>query len=103
MGVPRGVTPTFTFTLEDDNIDLTAVNNVYVSFANKGSCLTKTGSEIEVRAKEVDVYLSQEETLGFSETRVDIQINWTYADGKRGATEVATYSFGKQLLDRVVE
>lgn len=103
MGVPRGTTPTFTLVLDDDELDLTAARNVYVSFSSRDNELEKTGDDIVVRAKEVDVYLSQEETLAFSELQVGIQVNWTYLNGNRCASNIAVYTFSKQLLDRVVE
>lgn len=103
MGVPRGTTPTFTLELEAETLDLTAAESVYVSFSSRGVYLEKTGEELVVRAKEVDVYLSQEETLEFMDSQVEIQVNWTYPLGRRSASEIATYKFTKQLLDRVVE
>ena len=103
MGVPRGTTPTLTLELLADDLDLTAAENVYVSISGKLKYLEKTGDDLVIRAKEIDVYLSQEETLGFSESQVGIQVNWTFPFGRRCASEIATYSFTKQLLDRVVE
>lgn len=103
MGVPRGTTPTFTLTLDDEDLDLTAAQTVIVSFSNREVCLEKQGNDITVRQKEIDVFLSQEETLAFLEQRVDIQVNWILVGGIRCASTIASYTFGRQLLDRVVE
>lgn len=103
MGVPRGTTPTFTLTLDDEDLDLTTAQTVIVSFSNREVCLEKQGSDITVRQNEIDVFLSQEETLAFLEQRVDIQVNWILAGGIRCASTITSYTFGRQLLDRVVE
>lgn len=103
MAIPRGTTPTLTLTFNTDNLDLTTVNNVYVTFRyGKGETLTKTGNELAIGAKSVDVFLSQAETLKFTEGTVEVQANWTYSDGRRAASSVESFYFGKQLLDKVV-
>lgn len=102
MGVPSGTTPTLTLTFDSETLDLTAAENVYVTFSAKGETLTKTGADIAVSAQEIGVYLTQEETLGFSVGSVKIQVNWTYADGSRGASDVALFSFSEQLLRSVL-
>ena len=59
--------------------------------------------DIVVAAKQVDVYLSQEETLQFAEGDIEIQLNWTYGDGSRAATKIKRVSIGKNLIGRVLE
>jgi len=102
MSVPRGTTPTFTCKFTDENLDLTEANNVYVTFRSRG-IITKSGESLVVRAKEIDVYLTQKETLSFLEGDVRIQANWTGANGQRSASKVVLYPMSEQLLERVVE
>ena len=99
----RYTTPTFTLTLPD-TVDLTLASNVYVTFAktNIGVVVTKTGDALEISAHQVDVYLNQEETGSFSTGAVKIQINWTYANGERACTDIATVDITPNLLDEVV-
>lgn len=99
----RGTTPTFQLTINDESIDLTTADNVYVTFADKGWSLTKTGSDLDVTAQEVDVYLSQEETLAFPKGNIDVQINWTFDDGKRACTTIASVKVTRNLIERVLE
>lgn len=103
--IPIGTTPTFTLTFTDENLDLTSAQNVYVTFhsANKSSSLTKTGEDLTIEEKSIAVYLAQEETLAFYEGDVEIQANWTSTTGGRCASDVVTYTFGKQLLKEVLE
>lgn len=100
--IPRGVTPTFVLTFADEDLDLTAASNVYVTFRG-GPTVTKTGGDLDVEAKKISVYLSQAETLAFTQGNVSIQANWTYPNGARAASEIVRYLFSEQLLERVVE
>ena len=102
MGVPRGTTPTLVLTFSDETLDLTQASNVYVTIEAAGQILTKPGSALAVEERQISVFLSQSETLAFSPGRVKIQVNWIYADGKRGASEIAYYDFSPQLLGRVL-
>ncbi len=98
----RGTTPTFKLILNDDTVDLTAATKVYVTFSQTGIKLTKS-EDLDVYEKEVDVYLSQEETLAFVLRSVDIQINWIYDDGKRACTNIVKASVGRNLINEVLE
>ena len=100
----RYTTPTFTLTLPD-SVDLTMASNVYVTFAkaNGGVVITKTGEALEVSEHQVDVYLNQEETGAFSMGIVKIQLNWTYANGDRACSDIATIDISPNLLDEVLQ
>ena len=103
----KGITPTFTFTLPED-VNLSNASSVYVTFADYygKELLTKTGNEIEVSGNVVNVYLTQDETLGFPTGTVNAQINWTYAeDGKtkRACSDIVRAFFAKNLQNKVLE
>ena len=100
----RGTTPTFKLMLNDETVDLTQAVNVYATFKQKNKEITKTGADLEISAHEVDVYLSQEETLSFiSNNIVSIQLNWTYANGRRACSQVINMTIGENLLPEVLE
>lgn len=105
----RGTTPTFTFTIKSQTLDLTEAENVYVTIRQGGKEITKTGEDLEVAQKVVSVFLSQEESLSLVESPADVQVNWTYLDPldgvtvRRAATVVKTINITKQLLKRVIE
>lgn len=103
MSVARGTTPTYILTFEEESLDLTAANNVYVTFRKGTKVLTKTGNDIEVLPKRIEVYLNQKETLMFSQGEVKVQVNWTLAGGRRAASVVAAVDLSEQLLEKVVE
>lgn len=99
----RGTTPTFKLRLKDTSIDLTKADNIYVSFSQKSVRLMKSGEDLEVNGNEVDVYLTQEESLKFVDGEVEIQINWTYDDGSRACTNIVTINVSKNLIGSVLE
>lgn len=103
MSVVRGTTPTFLLQFPQ-SVDLTNADNVYVTFDNaKGYTLTKSGADIEVEPQTVSVFLTQDETFRLGVGNIQIQVNWTFGNGLRAATEIATYEMSKQLLMEVVK
>ena len=100
--IPRGTTPTFTFTFTEQTLDLTQAANVYVTFSQGMRILTKTGEDLEVAEKSVSVYLTQKETLAFS-GNVEVQVNWTTGNKDRAASDIVLVDFSKQLLNKEVE
>lgn len=103
MSVARATTPTFICTFDEDGLDLTTAHNVYVTFEQRTKSLTKSGDDIEVEPKQITIYLNQAETLEFSEGKIEVQANWTMANGRRACSEVVFVVLSKQLLRRVVE
>lgn len=101
MGVPRYTTPTFTLTFTEHTLDLTQASEVFVTFKQASFLLTKTGEDLVVAEKTIGVYMTQEETGSFCVGDVDIQANWVSA-GKRIASEIVSFNFTQQLLQRVI-
>jgi len=104
----RGTTPTITFTIQNQDVDLTAAENVYVTFVQGITVIQKSNDDLEIEARTVSVWLTQEESLKLADgSNCKVQINWTYlaTDGevRRAATEVKTINIGEQLLKRVIE
>ena len=98
----RGTTPAFQLKIADNTVDLTEANNVYATFTQQNISITKTGADIDVSARQVDVYLSQEESLKFEVGTIEIQLNWTYADGSRAATKIVKVYITENLIGEVL-
>ena len=98
----RGTTPTFELKITDNTVDLTQATNVYATFAQWGKTITKTGEDIDVSAQQVDVYFSQADSLSFSSGTIEIQLNWTYTDGSRAATNIIKVVIDDNLLPEVL-
>jgi len=99
--IRQGVTPTFILKIPN-SVDLTLAENVYATFKQGMIKVTKTGDEIEVNEHQVSVYMGQTETLRFEKGYVDVQLNWVYADGKRGETNIAKVEWDITLLREVL-
>ena len=103
-----GTTPTFTLKLKKSyDVDLTSVNNIYVTLQQGNILLTKTGTDITiVDAKTIQVSLTQSESLDFTiDKTINLQLNWTYVDNsvtQRAATKIITINLEKQLLKQAI-
>lgn len=95
----QGLTPTITINVPEE-VDLTEAANVYVSF-KQGQRVTKAAT-FDVFAHQVDVYLTQAETLAFNVGTVEVQLNWTYSSGQRGATNPVTLAVAANHLLEVL-
>lgn len=100
--IRRGTTPTFKLYLQSETVDLTQADNVYATFQQGNVVITKTGADLDVDETEVDVYLDQSETLRFYKGFIDVQLNWTYADGSRACSNIIKVDIGENLVPRVL-
>ena len=101
MSVPRYTTPTFRLTFDKEGLNLTDVDNVYVTFESNGSSITKTGEDLNVGEKTIEVTLSQEETAQFAVGYVQIQANW-YKAGLRVGSSIVYSNISENLLGEVI-
>lgn len=105
----RGTTPTLSFTIADQAVDLSAADNVYVTISQYATNITKTGEFVTVSGNTVSVWLTQIESMRLSVGNpASVQINWTYTDDltgtkRRAATKAKEITIENQLLGRVIE
>lgn len=100
----KGTTPTFRLMLSDETVDLTQANKVYAAFRQGCFLLRKQDDDITVSANEVDVYLSQTETLQFKPgANIEVQLNWTYADGRRACSNIIRVPVTDNLIGSELE
>ena len=109
----QATTPTVILTLPD-TIDLTTAQEIYVSFRQRSAplstnpysnVLTKTlGDDVWLTGThQINVYLSQTETLAFEPCKaVEVQVNWLTAGGDREATLIETLKVSDNILDEVI-
>lgn len=101
-------TPELTFVIDNDGVDISSAENIYVTFKQNTSLVTKTGEDISVEdGNTIKVWLSQEESAYFIPGPVSIQINWTFLDGdgklQRVSTGIKQVQITQNLLPRVVD
>ena len=98
----QATTPTFVLTLPND-VDLGEAAHVYFTLRQNGATIEKSDTDLNIDANEVEVYLSQEETLKLSIGAARLQLNWTYSNGSRACSTIATVTVDENLLKAVVE
>ena len=98
----QATTPTFILTLPD-TLDLSGITNMYFSLEQGNTKLRKAGNELSVDGNVVSVYLEQEDTLQFNRGRADLQLNWTYPDGRRACSNIVVVPVDPNLIKEVIE
>ena len=87
-------------------VDLTGMT-VYVTIRQGYTLLTKTNDELSIatdaEGSTIAFSLSQEDTLNLSEGAAEIQVKYIDSAGDVQATEIASISVDKALLERVIE
>ena len=101
----KGTTPTFSLVFSED-LDLTDATQIAVTFSDtrRVKVMEKTGTDLEVTAHQIDITLTQEETLAMPR-EVLIQVNFLYVDGsilRRAASEIAAVRFNNNLKNEVM-
>lgn len=97
----RATTPTYILSLpQDSGIDLTQAQEVHFTLQQNGTKIDKIVDPTD--GLTVEVMLEQAETLNLKDGRAEIQLNWIFADGRRGATYVSSVRVDKQLLNEVL-
>ena len=100
----RYTTPTITLTIKDFHFPENS--NVYVTFRQSKSEITKTDLAITEDGEDtvVEVTLTQNDTQAFKAgDTVFVQVNWVTPSGSRNATSIAQISTFGNLLEEVKE
>lgn len=97
----QATTPTFVLTLPD-TVDLTEPIHFYFTLRQGSVRIEKSDSDLVIDGQTISVYLSQAETLTFTPGIVKLQLNWTYANGSRAASEIVSVNVTENLLKEVV-
>lgn len=97
----RGTTPTHTFSTD---VDLTGASVIWLTYKQGGKVLlTKEKDDMTVTAESIEVTLTQNETLTFSDNKgVEMQIRAKFPNGSAIASNVMHASVDKILKDGVI-
>lgn len=103
-GIPQYTTPTMIFTFKEEDLDLTQATKIIATLESvkTGKQIEKSKSDLTVEAKKITLELTQEETGAFLVEPVKVMINWTFANGKRGAMEEITIDISENLHREVM-
>ena len=106
MEIFKGVTPTFSLK-SPETIDLTEATSIVVTFTDgyRNVQLEKEGDDLTVTAHQIDLFLTQEETLAMPKL-VRIQVNFLFGDNglvRRVASVIKDIDFEANLKPEVME
>ena len=99
--IPIGSTPTIQLELDGD-VNLLQAAHVYVTLHNGATDVVKSDDDLTIGQTTIGFDLSQEESLALKFRWTEIQVNWTYADGSRGETEIAAVEMAPTLAPEVL-
>lgn len=97
----QATTPTFVLTLPN-TVDLTQPSHFYFTLRQGHVKIEKEDSDLVIDGQTVSVYLTQAETLTLMAGAAKIQLNWTYPNGSRAASEIVSVNVTENLLKEVV-
>lgn len=97
----RATTPTIIMTLPDE-VDLTTVDKLVFTLKQGSNEINKYNQDISIDGQKVSVWLSQQETLNLEEGVAKMQLNWTYNDGSRAASNIVLIDVTPNLLAEVI-
>ena len=102
----RGTTPTYIIKM-DDSVDCSTITKVYVSFYQQQAnyndhLLTKSDGVINPANHTVSVTLSQEDTLGFNEGTIQIQVRGAFSNDVVFASSIVTDTVYNVLYEEVI-
>lgn len=99
----RGTTPTIVIKLNTD-IDLPSCKQVWVTFDNGGKILTKSKEDIVFEGgRGMQISLTQEETLSFTGSSIDVQIRLLTDSDTALATPIKRLPVSRVLEGGVIE
>lgn len=102
----RGTTPTYTLTLPEGT-DLTGADQVIVTISDldMNPLLEISNEDLTIDENEIELRLTQEETLALPAGQVLIQVNWTFVSGSntdRACSEIVSVPSLRNLHNEVI-
>ena len=104
----RGTTPTLTFNVKNEQMDLTNVAEVWITFKTKAGVKPKEKTydindvTIDAVEKTITLSLSQEDTLYFADEKMLVQVRLRMSDDMAYASAIIETSIGQILKDGVI-
>lgn len=92
----RGTTPTFNFSVCLDTT-LVDLQNTHIVFTSGPTIVDKTGDDIILNDKILSCTLTQDDTMSFKGSQVNIQILVTMTSGQKPASSIMTIPISSTL------
>lgn len=108
MAIIRGTTPTLTFHVKNEQLDLDEIAEVWVTFKTKTGLRPKEKTfdindvAIDSEERTITLVLSQEDTLYFSDASILIQLRTRFNNDLAYASDIIDTSIGQILKEGVI-
>ena len=108
MAIIRGTTPTLTFHVKDETLNLNEIVEAWVTFKTKAGVKPKEitfGIEdltIDAEEHTITLNLSQENTLDFSDTNMVVQMRVKFENNMAYASSIMDVDVGHILKEGVI-
>ena len=108
MAIIRGTTPTLTFHVKNELLDLNEIAEVWITFKTKPGVKEKEKTydieDVTIDAAEhtIELFMPQEDTLEFADTNMFVQLRVRFNDGLAFASSIMQVDIGHILKDGVI-
>lgn len=108
MSIIRGTTPTLTFHVKNEQLDLNEIAEIWITFHTKAGVTVKektyTIEDVTINNEEktIELDLSQEDTLYLSDTNMVVQLRVRFNDDLAYASSIMEIEIGHILKEGVI-
>lgn len=108
MAIIRGTTPTLTFHIKNNQIDLNEVAQVWITFKTKAGVKvveqTYDREDVTIDTEEhtIELFLSQEDTLALTDKTMLLQMRMRLNNDLAYASSISEVEIGQILKDGVI-
>lgn len=108
MSIIRGTTPTLTFHVKNEQLDLNEIAEIWITFHTKAGVTVKektyTIEDVTINdtEKTIELDLSQEDTLYLSDTNMVVQLRVRFNDDLAYASSIMEIEIGHILKEGVI-
>lgn len=108
MAIIRGTTPTLTFHVKNEQLDLNEIAEIWITFKSKAGVKVKEityDSEsitVDPVEKTIELSLSQEDTLAFTDLKMFLQLRVRFSDDLAFASSIMDIDIGQILKEGVI-
>ena len=108
MSIIRGTTPTLTFHVKNEQLDLNEIAEIWITFHTKAGVTVREKTytledvTIDDTEKTIELDLSQEDTLNLTDTNMLIQLRVRFNDDLAYASSIMDVQIGHILKEGVI-
>ena len=99
--IRRGTTPTLVLNIDD--VHMEDIAKWFVSITQDSVQIVKTNEDLVIEDTALMVHLTQEETLRYKQSEVEVQIRALTTGGVAIASDIKKFCFGRILQNEVIE